>query len=113
MEVDAIKMKWYIHTTYALRTPHGNANLVFDNLTDKMPMLYDLWVGEGHRKEGEGTALLNKAMEICRKRGYTELGLEWDRRESRQWVFQWYLRQGFEEMAFNEHSALLVKDLTK
>ncbi len=113
MEVDVLREKWYWHTTYALRTKNGNADLVFDNIHGNIPMLYNLWVREGHRKGGEANALLDKAIEICKKRGFTVLGLEWDRRDSRHWVFDWYLRKGFDEKSCSEHSALLIKDLTK
>jgi hypothetical protein len=38
--------------------------------------------------------------------------LEWDRRDSPQWVFDWYTRQGFDEREFSEGYAMMVKDMT-
>ena len=74
--------------------------------------IWNLWVSEGHRRKGYGRALLSDALDLAMLDGCKAVTLEWDRRDSPQWVFDWYTRQGFDEREFSEGYAMMVKDMT-
>lgn len=74
--------------------------------------IWNLWVSEGHRRKGCGRALLSDALNLAMLDGCRAVMLEWDRRDSPQWVFDWYTRQGFDEREFSEGYAMMVKDMT-
>ena len=74
--------------------------------------IWNLWVSEGHRRKGYGRALLSDALDLAMLNDCKAVTLEWDRRDSPQWVFDWYTRQGFDEREFSEGYAMMVKDMT-
>lgn len=74
--------------------------------------IWNLWVSEGHRRKGYGRALLSDALDLAMFNDCKAVTLEWDRRDSPQWVFDWYARQGFDEREFSDGYAMMVKDMT-
>ena len=74
-------------------------------------LIYALWVDEPHRGHEVGLHLLEAAEEQARKHGAKTVALEWDRRDTPEWVLDWYERLGYEEKAFGRYSSLLVKAL--
>ena len=74
-------------------------------------LIYALWVDEPYRKQGVARKLLETAEREAKKMGCKTVCLEWDRRESDEWVLRWYERLGYNEKEFGRHSSLLVKEL--
>lgn len=74
-------------------------------------LIYALWVDEPYRKQGVARKLLETAEREAKKMGCKTVCLEWDRRESEEWVLRWYERLGYNEKEFGRHSSLLVKEL--
>lgn len=74
-------------------------------------LIYALWVDEPYRKQGVARKLLETAEREAKKMGCKTVCLEWDRRESDEWVLRWYERLGYNEKDFGRHSSLLVKEL--
>ena len=74
--------------------------------------IWNLWVSEGHRRKGYGCALLSDALDLAMLNDCKAVTLEWDRRDSPQWVFDWYIDQGFREREFSANYSLMVKDMT-
>lgn len=74
-------------------------------------LIYALWVDESYRKQGVARKLLETAEREAKKMGCKTVCLEWDRRESEEWVLRWYERLGYNEKEFGRYSSLLVKEL--
>jgi len=74
-------------------------------------MIYALWVDEIYRGQKVGLHLLEAAEEQARKHGAKTVALEWDRRDTPEWVLDWYERLGYDEKEFGRYSSLLVKVL--
>lgn len=74
-------------------------------------LIYALWVDEPYRKQGVARKLLETAEREAKKMGCKTVCLEWDRRESEEWVLRWYERLGYSEKEVGRHSSLLVKEL--
>lgn len=74
-------------------------------------LIYALWVDEPYRKQGVARKLLETAEREAKKMGCKTVCLEWDRRESEEWVLRWYERLGYNEKEFGRDSSLLVKEL--
>lgn len=72
--------------------------------------LWNLWVEKPYRRNGLATRLLKKAEEIILECGYDSLSLVWEW-PTPHWVFDWYQRNGFEERAFGNKCASMVKSL--
>lgn len=78
---------------------------------ERKPLIYNLHVEVRHRRKGYATALLDAAEDWLRKQGSEEATLEWDGHESEYWVLDWYVRRGYDEKEFGNHSSLLEKRL--
>lgn len=76
-------------------------------------LLWALWVGKPFRRNGAAKRLMEVAESYARTFGCESVALEYDRRDSKHWVFRWYERLGYEEKAFGRYNSLLVKQLTK
>ena len=74
-------------------------------------LVWALCVDEPYRGRGVGAALLGRAETEAAKRGCESVSLEWDRRDSKEWTLQWYMRQGYDEKEFGHYGSLLVKQL--
>lgn len=74
-------------------------------------LIYALWVDEPYRKQGVARKLLETAEREAKQMGCKTVCLEWDRRESEEWVLRWYERLGYNEKEFGRFSSLLVKEL--
>ena len=73
--------------------------------------LWNLHIDSEHRGKGNGRTLLHEAIDIARQAGCNKVTLEWDIRDSEQWVFDWYVREGFDEKEFGRKCALMQMDL--
>ncbi len=64
---------------------------------ERYAYLYDLEVRREHRRRGLGRALLERAIEYCRRNGYDRIGLRVELRNSA--ALRLYLRAGFRPSA--------------
>ena len=62
--------------------------------------IWNLHVTKDHRGHGYGRALLSDAYDVAMLAGCTRMTLEWDLRDSPKWIFDWYIREGFDEREF-------------
>ena len=73
--------------------------------------LWNLCVEDKHRRHHAATALLKKAERIATANGCERLWLEWNIKESPEWVFRWYCHLGYDEKVFGKGYALMCKQL--
>lgn len=113
--------KWYTCDRILITDEANNASVQVDLLKSESlkehykadALIWALWVNEANRGYGIGKALLKKAEELIYKRCIYKVAVEWDSRDSKSWVRDWYERKGYEEKEFGVGNALLVKDLRK
>lgn len=72
--------------------------------------LYGLWVNKEFRKQYIGERLLAEAEKTVKDCGYDEIYLDWEK-TTPLWVFNWYVKNGYEEIAFGDNGALMRKVL--
>lgn len=73
--------------------------------------IWNLSVDEGHRGKGYGRALLSEALDTAMCADCTTAVLEWDKRDTPFWVYDWYKRNGFDEKELGKGYALMIKKL--
>lgn len=89
------------HTTLmAMRgdVPVGTCMVDYDK--KGKALLWNLQVSKGHRHDGIGKILLDKAVICARESRCAEIHLVWRKCDSPEWVMRWYERNGFDECAF-------------
>ncbi len=74
--------------------------------------IWGLFVKTEYRRKGMGGQLLARAEEAARWLGQTIVALEWER-PTPQWVFDWYIRRGYEEKEFGDGCAKMYKVLVE
>ena len=74
-------------------------------------LIYALWVDEPYRGQGGATYILETIENEARRMGLKSVCLEWDNRDTPEWVLRWYERLGYVEKEFGRHISLLVKQL--
>lgn len=74
-------------------------------------LIYALWVDEPYRKQGVARKLLETAEREAKKMGCKTVCLEWDWRETPEWVRRWYNRMGYSEQREPNNVWLLTKKL--
>lgn len=72
-------------------------------------LIYALFVDNNHRRNGVARHLLQLAEQQAKLSGVKTIGLEFDKEESKNFVLDWYLREGYEP--FSKESKLLIKKL--
>lgn len=70
-----------------------------------------LWVDEAYRRHGVGDRLLRFIEMEAKTSGIHVVCLEWNNRDTPEWVLHWYERRGYKEKEFGKHGSLLVKYL--
>lgn len=75
--------------------------------------IYALWVEPQHRRNGHGRKLLKRAEEIATQQGYDAVYLDWCELDTERYVLDWYMRNGYDDVAFGRYNVLLKKTLTK
>ena len=73
--------------------------------------IHSLWVNEKARKNGLATRLMDAAEKLAKDTYNKEVYLEWNLKESPQWVEDWYFRRGYDDVEFGAGCALMVKKL--
>lgn len=74
-------------------------------------LIYSLWVDEFARRRGVGRKLLEMAEREARRMGCKTVCLEWDWRETPEWVRRWYNRMGYSGQRMSDNFWLLTKKL--
>lgn len=74
-------------------------------------LIYSLWVDEFARRRGVGRKLLEMAEREARRMGCKTVCLEWDWRETPEWVRRWYNRMGYSKQREPNNVWLLTKKL--
>lgn len=77
----------------------------------KTAFIHDFGVIPFARKSGIGTALLKKALEQARMAQCEFAELNYNNVSTPIWVFNWYERNGFEEIEFGNKNHLMRKKL--
>lgn len=73
--------------------------------------LWNLHVVKNSRGKGYGRLLLDEATAFAMSQGCKAVSLDWDIEEAPKWVFDWYVRNGFDEREFGRGCAYMVKEL--
>ena len=109
------RQEWHTLTRYILSCEEGTITLELYKEPqghDKVQAyICNLWVKEPYRKQGIAAQLLNKIEEIAREDGHKEVWLQWDRRDTENFVRKWYERQGYAKKAFGNNILLMKKEL--
>ena len=73
--------------------------------------IWNLHVTEEYRGNGFGRVLLHDAIWVAEESGCKSVTLDWSIEEAARWVFDWYVRNGFDEREFGRDCAYMVKEL--
>lgn len=73
--------------------------------------LWNFHVLPSCRGKGYGRKLLDRALKIAREAHCRMIVLDWDERDTPRWVFDWYIRRGFDEREFGKGCARLYLKL--
>ena len=110
----------YIHQQWGFKTRsiiicNGGSVLVdivtSPNGKDKKAFIFSLNVEEEHRNKGIGTALLKQAEEYVKNQSIQTVELEWIS-PTPLWVYNMYIKNGYQEKDFDDGYSRLYKDLT-
>lgn len=89
---------------------HRSVILSLYNDKDNLPYIWNLYVDEETRGKGLATYLLDTAISFCYGNGAL---LEYESKESPQWVYEWYKRKGFIPIEKNETTIKMMLLPTK
>lgn len=79
------------------------------NNIDKKIELWGFYVNEENRDKGVGKALLHYAEKVARRYG-NRIEIQWVS-PTPKWTYEWYLREGYTELEFDEGYSKLYKTL--
>lgn len=85
---------------------------VSPNKLDKKAFIWGLNVNPDFRGIRVGSSLLKFAEDCIRDQSINKVELEWES-SSPLWVYDWYIRAGYEEIAFDEGYSRLCKTFEK
>jgi len=92
-------------------TTEANAAYIYNLCVSKSDRYdKDKDVGKTGFNERVGTILRRRAEAWARKQGSKYVALEWARRDSPQWVLEWYMRHGYKPM-YISYSGTQVYDV--
>lgn len=80
------------------------------NKIDKKAFIWGLNVSPNSRNMLLGTTLLKYAEDLVKKQNINKVELEWES-SSPLWVYDWYVRNGYKEIDFEEGYSKLCKTL--
>ena len=111
VELTVQEQRWNTFTRYIIFSRRGS--IIFEKHNNILPWggytyIYGLWVVEEYRKTGIAGQLLDKAEEIARSLGCEDVCLEWEN-TTPKWVFDWYIKKGYEELELSCSGSLLIK----
>lgn len=107
---------WFNFTRLLIATEQGSVQAELYNEPQWFgckAFIYSLWVEPAHRRHGVAASLLKRMEEEIAGRGYEEVVLEWDERDTPASILEWYHRLGYEDKAFDSRgeASLLRKSL--
>lgn len=73
--------------------------------------IWNLQIHESYRGIGLGKILLREIINYAKMNGCKSVTLDWSIDEAPRWVFDWYIRQGFDEKEFGRDCAFMEKKL--
>ena len=111
VELTVQEQRWNTFTRYIIFSRRGS--VIFEKHNNILPWggytyIYGLWVVEEYRKTGIAGQLLDKAEEIACSLGCENVCLEWEN-TTPKWVFDWYIKKGYEELELSCSGSLLIK----
>ena len=111
LELNVQEQQWSTFTRYIIFSKKGA--IIFEKHKNPLSWggytcIYGLWVIEKYRENGIARQLLDKAEEIARSLGCEDVCLVWEN-TTPKWVFEWYMKKGYEELEWNYNSCLLIK----
>ena len=111
LDLNVQEQRWSTFTRYIIFSQKGS--VIFEKHNNPLSWggytyIYGLWVVEKYRKNGIARQLLDKAEEIARSLGCEDVCLEWEN-TTPKWVFEWYIKKGYEELEWNYNGSLLIK----
>ena len=111
LELSVQEQQWSTFTRYIIFSKKGA--VIFEKHKNPLSwgghtFIYGLWVIEKYRKSGIGRQLLDKAEEIARSIGCEDVCLVWEN-TTPKWVFEWYMKKGYEELEWGYNGSLLIK----
>lgn len=89
----------------------GMVSIDYEKDKPEVAMIHDLSVIPPARKNGMAKALLTKAIEQAREHNCKYAELNYCHQVTPQWVYNWYERNGFEEVGFGNWNTLMRKTL--
>lgn len=99
------KQTWDVFTRYLIVTGGGSVQMkLFKEPSDDYgctAFIYALWVDSDQRRKGRAKTLLDLAEKIAAQEGHKEVFLDWSEKDTPVEILHWYLRRGYEEVAFS------------
>lgn len=106
------KQEWATLTRYIISCTEGTITLEIYPTDEVHMFICNLSVEPEYRRQGVTTELLRRAEEIAKEYRYYNVYLDWDERDTERFVYDWYLRNGYKDIApYGEHARLLRKKL--
>lgn len=104
---------WHTLTRHILISDHGTVQLeLYNEPKGSLKVeayIWALWIDAPHRRKKAGTYLLDYAERMAKNAGYPCVFLEWCPLDTPEYVLEWYKRNGYEEVAYNDDNKLLRK----
>lgn len=101
----------FITDTIILDGGSGMVSLDYDKENEGVAFLHDLSVIPVARGKGLGERLLKAAITQAKKRDCKHIELTWSNESTPLWVFEWYERNGFEEVKIGHYKSLMRKEI--
>lgn len=115
--------EWHNYTNYLIVDDEfrGSISLLIykePQQYDEEAFICDLWVNKDHRRLGIAKHLIGKAEAIAKDKGYKDVSLWWDSRDTSNDIYEWYMSRGYDSKIiipptyrFDYQKELLVKKL--
>ena len=104
---------WVKFVTDTIITDDGYGMISIDYYPEheNVGFIHDFSVIPPARRKGLGETLLQAAIDRAKEKGCTEVQLNYGFQATPKWVCDWYLRNGFQEIAFGNFNSLMSKQI--
>lgn len=106
------RQEWHTKVIYLIADEYGSVQLELYKDVQSFggtAWLWDLFVLPEHRRKGHARRLLKRAEEIAQSEGHKTLHMEWEEANTGREVLDWYIREGYDDVAFGKDNCLLEK----